>query len=211
MSIATLKRFKWIAEQEDFIQAGYLGLVKAAHKYDASKGSFSNCAIPIIRQAMQLESEVSGRTVIIPLLVLHRLYKIQSIQNKLRNRLHREPTIKEVSDTLGLKEDQIEEAIMFQNNHISLNTPDGERDNDKIDSIADPDSLVNPEEETNDVLRDALRNLKPFERKIVVEAIIEKRTLREIGRDVKLSAVRVGQIKIKALNTMRKSLGVCNG
>jgi RNA polymerase primary sigma factor len=207
--VTTLKRFKGLAEDRDLIQAGFLGLVKASHEYSIERGSFSSCAIPWILQAMRFEVERSGRTVIIPLPKIHRLYKIQGAQNRLRHRLHREPTIKEISDTLELKENQVLEALSLANNTTSLNTPDGEREDDRLASLADPETIGKPEDVINSILQDALRSLKPLEQKVVVESIVEKRPLREIGKEVKLSRESVRLIKNKALRTMRESIEVC--
>lgn len=204
--LSTLKHFKGLLEDHDLKQAGFLGLVKAAHVYDASKGSFSNCAILWIRQAMRYEIEISGRTVIIPLLTINRLYKIQGAQSRFRSNFHREPTIKEIAEVLLLKEYQVKEALSLVNNTTSLNTPDGERDDERIDQLIDPETVETEDNEIFLVMRDALKSLKTIEQTVLVESIIKKKPAAEIGAIVGFERNCVGKIKAKALASMREKI-----
>jgi RNA polymerase primary sigma factor len=208
--VYTLKRFRGLADDQDLVQAGFLGLVRAAHVYDASKGKFSNCAIPWILQAMRFEVERSGRTVIIPLPIINRLFKVQGCQNRLRNRFHREPTTQEIADTLELKEHQVKEALEIQRNHVSLNTPVNQDDENlqKIDALPDKSTLPDPEKELTDKTFEALAKLKPIEQDVILQSVVNNIPLCTIGIKYNLSRESVRKIRTKALVNLKRILEV---
>ncbi len=205
LPVTILKQFKGLCPDEDLLQAGFLGLIRAAHGYDPTKGKFSTYAAPWIRQSMRFEIEASGRTVIVPLCLINRLYKVQKATAELTQKLHREPTIEEIADHIGCHEPQVEEALAISSNTSSLNAPQGDLDESvsAIDSLIDPSTVETIEEEVNQNLHKAIDKLWPLERAIIIATMFENQTCAEIARKIGKSKEFVRKKKESAITNLR--------
>jgi RNA polymerase primary sigma factor len=197
----------------DLINQGNLGLVEAARRYDPTKGvKFITYAVWWIRQYIfQGIAEQTG-VVRLPLKQAQTAYKTGKADNRLRQKLHREPTDAEVAEELGLKEKDLFEVISAVKQSVSLETPINEGED--ITFASNLRSLETSTEET--VIRN---NFEQIVGQLVGELdsremdIIslryglndgEERTLEELGKKFGVSRERIRQIETRALDKLRK-------
>ncbi|MBL0938027.1 MAG: sigma-70 family RNA polymerase sigma factor [Gemmatimonadaceae bacterium] len=197
----------------DLINEGNLGLIRAAHKFDETKGiKFISYAVWWIRQAILQALAEQSRIVRVPLNRAGTLHRIGKRANALLQELGREATHAEIADGMDISEEEVAKTMSISQVHLSLDAPltPGE-DNRLLDYL--PDTMhPNPEDQTFDkalteAIEDSLGSLKEREAKIlrlyfgIDEA--EPMTLEEIGAQLGITRERVRQIKEKALSRLR--------
>ena len=198
---------------EDLINEGNLGLIRAAKKFDETRGyKFISYAVWWIRQAILQALAEQSRIVRIPLNRVGILYKIGKLNDELGQLLGRNPTIKEIAKELNLSEEEVNDTLNISNSYISLDAPfSGEDENSLIDLLHDnnqksvEENLM--EESLAQEIDKALASLSLREAKILClyYGINQERThtLEEIGHQFNLTRERVRQIKEKSLMKLR--------
>jgi RNA polymerase primary sigma factor len=199
---------------EDLINEGNLGLIRAAQKFDETKGyKFISYAVWWIRQAVLQALAEQSRIVRIPLNRVGILYKIGKLNDELGQVLGRNPTPREIARELNLSEEEVNDTLNISNSYISLDAPFSDEDeNSLIDLLHDhnqkspEDSLM--EESLSREIEKALACLSEREAKILClyYGINQERThtLEEIGHQFSLTRERVRQIKEKSLEKLRE-------
>jgi len=197
----------------DLINEGNLGLIRAAHKFDETKGiKFISYAVWWIRQAILQALAEQSRIVRVPLNRAGALYRIGRRSSTLLQELGREPTVDEIAEELDVSKEEIERTLAISQSHLSLDAPmtPGE-DNRLLDYLPDQYS-PGPEDEAFEhalkaTIEDALDTLKEREAKILRLYFgldeQEPMTLEQIGEILGITRERVRQIKEKALVRLR--------
>ncbi|MBP5506598.1 MAG: sigma-70 family RNA polymerase sigma factor [Prevotella sp.] len=196
----------------DLINEGNLGLIKAAEKFDETRGfKFISYAVWWIRQSILQAIAEQSRIVRLPLNQVGSVNKINRMLNKFEQENERRPSLDEIADTVDLPEDKIEDALKVNTRHISVDAPfiDGE-ENSLLDILPNADSPMADNQLVIESLRNeinrALLTLNDRERKII-EAFFginqPEMTLEEIGDKFGLTRERVRQIKEKGIRRLR--------
>ncbi|HEY3286030.1 MAG TPA: RNA polymerase sigma factor RpoD/SigA [Gemmatimonadaceae bacterium] len=197
----------------DLINEGNLGLIRAAHKFDETKGiKFISYAVWWIRQAILQALAEQSRIVRVPLNRAGTLHRIGKRASALLQELGREATHAEIADGMDITEEEVARTMLISQTHLSLDAPmsPGE-DNRLLDYLPDTESRT-PDEETfekalTESIHEALRGLKEREAKILKLYFgldgAEPMTLEEIGEVLNITRERVRQIKEKALSRLR--------
>jgi len=197
----------------DLINEGNLGLIRAARKFDETKGiKFISYAVWWIRQAILQALAEQSRIVRVPLNRAGALHRIGRRSSILLQELGREPTVEEIADELDLSHEEVQRTLAISQSHLSLDAPitPGE-DNRLLDYLPDQFS-PGPDDETYDralstTIEEALGTLKEREARILRLYFgldgQEAMTLEEIGSLLGITRERVRQIKEKALSRLR--------
>ena len=198
----------------DLINEGNLGLIKAAEKFDETRGfKFISYAVWWIRQSILQALAEQSRIVRLPLNQVGSLDKINRALSKFEQENERVPSPEELADILDIPCDKISDTLRVSGRHVSVDAPfiDGE-DNSLLDVLVNNDSpnadrgLVN--ESLNKEIERALSTLSKRERDIVKYFFgigTQEMTLEEIGEEFGLTRERVRQIKEKAIRRLRHS------
>ena len=198
----------------DLINEGNYGLIKAAQRFDETRGfKFISYAVWWIRQAILQALAEQSRVVRLPLNRIGTISKIRKATARLQQVHDRPPTAEELAEDLELPVQKIEDALKYQSRHVSMDEPFGdEDDNSLLDVLADeadvpPDEALLDESLKIDVER-ALGTLAPREAEItrLYFGIGHEQplTLVEVGQRFGLTRERVRQIKEKALRKLRQ-------
>ena len=197
----------------DLINEGNLGLIRAAHKFDETKGiKFISYAVWWIRQAILQALAEQSRIVRVPLNRAGTLHRIGKRSSALQQELGREPTIDEIAEGMDIPKDEVAKTLAISRSHLSLDAPltPGE-DNKLLDYLPD-DQSPGPDDQTferalSNSIEEVLRTLKEREAKILRLYFgldsQEAMTLEEIGGLLGITRERVRQIKEKALARLR--------
>ncbi|MFR9621333.1 MAG: RNA polymerase sigma factor RpoD/SigA [Rikenellaceae bacterium] len=198
----------------DLINEGNLGLVKAAEKFDETRGfKFISYAVWWIRQSILQALAEQSRIVRLPLNQVGSLNKINKAMARFEQEHERTPSSDELAVELDLPREKVADTLRVAGRHVSVDAPfaDGE-DNSLLDVLVNPDSpnadrgLLN-ESLSTEVDR-ALETLTDRERDIIKYFFgigSSERTLEEIGEKFDLTRERVRQIKEKAIRRLRHS------
>ncbi len=196
----------------DLINEGNLGLIKAAERFDETRGfKFISYAVWWIRQSILQAIADQSRVVRLPLNQVSSMNKINQMLSKFEQEHERRPSLDEISERTDLPEDKIDIAIQVNGRSVSVDAPfqDGE-DNSLLDVMANPDAPMADRELVAESLRSeittALKVLSDRERGIITAfyGIGEPElTLEEIGTKFGLTRERVRQIKEKAIRRLR--------
>jgi RNA polymerase primary sigma factor len=196
----------------DLINEGNLGLIKAAEKFDETRGfKFISYAVWWIRQSILQALAEQSRIVRLPLNQVGSLNKINKALAKFEQEHERAPSAEELANVLEIPKDKVADTLKVSGRHVSVDAPfvDGE-DNNLLDVLVNTDSpsadrgLMN-ESLAREIDR-ALSTLTDRERDIVkyVFGISQQEmTLEEIGEKFGLTRERVRQIKEKAIRRLR--------
>ncbi|MHC8948902.1 sigma-70 family RNA polymerase sigma factor [Sphingobacterium hungaricum] len=196
----------------DLINEGNLGLIKAAKRFDETKGfKFISYAVWWIRQSILQAIAEQSRIVRLPLNQVGSLSKISKAFSKLEQEYEREPSPEELADILETTVDKVSDTLSNSGRHVSMDAPfvQGE-ENTLLDVLEnhDPDtdsSLI--DESLSEEIRRSLSTLTEREREIIVLFFglgsNHQLSLEEIGEKFNLTRERVRQIKDKALQRLR--------
>ncbi|UCD25572.1 MAG: sigma-70 family RNA polymerase sigma factor [Gemmatimonadota bacterium] len=197
----------------DLINEGNLGLIRAAHKFDETKGiKFISYAVWWIRQAILQALAEQSRIVRVPLNRAGTLHRIGKRSSSLLQELGREPTVEEIAEGMDISREEVAKTLSISQSHLSLDAPltPGE-DNKLLDYIPDTQN-PGPDDETferalSESIDEVLETLKEREARILrlyfgLEGK-EPMTLEEIGGMMGITRERVRQIKEKALARLR--------
>ena len=198
----------------DLINEGNVGLIKAAEKFDETRGfKFISYAVWWIRQSILQAIAEQSRLVKLPLNQVNSVNKINKMLSKFEQENERRPSIDEIAENIDLDEEKIAEAIRNASRHVSMDAPFSNGDeNSLLDVMPNADAPLADNLVEMESLRDeiaaALKTLNERERK-VLEAFYgigqPEMTLDEIGRKYGLTRERVRQIRQKAIRQLRKN------
>ena len=197
----------------DLINEGNLGLIKAAERFDKTRGfKFISYAVWWIRQAIMNSISENARAVRLPLNKIVLRNKIKKAYHQLSQEFQAEPTVTEVSDFLNLPPDIVEGAINVLNIHISMDAPINDDGENNLYLLITNEDSPNPE---SALINNSLRT--ELERSLAALSEREADILRyyygikgdmanslvEIGNEFGLTQERVRQIKTNALEKLR--------
>jgi RNA polymerase primary sigma factor len=198
----------------DLINEGNYGLIKAAQRFDETRGfKFISYAVWWIRQAILQALAEQSRVVRLPLNRIGTISKIRKASAKLQQAYERKPNIEELANELEIDVKKVREAMQHTSRHLSMDAPfSDEDDNSLLDVLPDeecssPDHEMLEESIKIDIER-ALSGLADREAEITRLYFGIGRehplTLEEIGKRFDLTRERVRQIKEKALRKLRQ-------
>ena len=198
----------------DLINEGNLGLIKAAEKFDETRGfKFISYAVWWIRQSILQALAEQSRIVRLPLNQVGSLKKINKAFSRFEQEHERRPSPEELAETLDLPAEKVADTLRVSGRHISVDAPfvEGE-DNSLLDVLVNDDSPVADKTLINESLSTeverALATLTERERDIIrlfFGINCQEMTLEEIGEKFGLTRERVRQIKEKAIRRLRHS------
>ena len=197
----------------DLINEGNIGLIKAAHKFDETKGfKFISYAVWWIRQSVMQGIADHARVVRLPINRISSVNKIGRAASSLEQEYERTPTQDEIATILEISSKEVGQAMQYPGRHVSLDNSRSEKDDHSLykdipqDTTNPPDQPLNDESMKMEILQ-ALDSLSSKEADVLTLyfGINTDRayTLDEIGRMYRLTRERVRQIKEKALFRLR--------
>ena len=196
----------------DLINEGNLGLIKAAEKFDETRGfKFISYAVWWIRQSILQAIAEQSRIVRLPLNQVGSMNKINRVASKFEHENERRPSARELSEHIDLPMEKIDEAINISGKQVSVDAPfaDGE-ESSLLDVLVNDNSPSADRELVRESLqseiRDVLKELNERERNIIMAFFgidQPEMTLEEIGVRFGLTRERVRQIKEKAIRRLR--------
>ncbi len=197
----------------DLINEGNLGLIKAAQKFDETKGfKFISYAVWWIRQCILQALAEQSRIVRLPLNKIGALNKMNRTFSQLEQEHEREPSPDELAEALDMPKDKIFSTMELSGRHMSVDAPfqEGE-DNSLLDVLSNPDNPSTDatliEESLKQEIDRTLNTLPEKERKVIraFYGIGRKpMSLEEIGESIGISRERTRQIKEKAIKHLRQ-------
>jgi RNA polymerase primary sigma factor len=197
----------------DLINEGNIGLIKAAKRFDETRGfKFISYAVWWIRQAILQALAEQSRIVRLPLNRVGTLHKIGKISSSLQQEFGREPSPAEIAKELELSTLEVSDTLKISNTHLSLDAPfSTSEDNSLMDVLEDelqpaPDEALLDESLRVEIER-VLRTLSGREAQVIslYFGLTQEKplTLEEIGARFGLTRERVRQIKEKAIRRLR--------
>ena len=201
---------------QDLINEGNVGLIKAAEKFDETRGfKFISYAVWWIRQSILQAIAEQSRIVRLPLNQVGSVNKINKILSKFEQENERRPSAEELAKELNIPEDKITETLKVAGRHISVDAPfvEGE-ENSLLDVLTSDDTpstdSVLLDESLSSEINQVLTNLTEREAEIVKCFFgicgYPEMTLDEIGMKYDLTRERVRQIKEKAIRKLRNDI-----
>lgn len=200
----------------DLIDEGNIGLIKAAERFDETRGfKFISYAVWWVRQSILQAIAEQSRIVRLPLNQVGSLNKVNQEINKFEQENLRKPSVQEISDRTGVDEDKIAQSMMASGHHVSIDAPFGSDDDDNamVDVMSSGDDSRTDKGVDHESMAQELRAvlgkvLKERERKILCACYgigETEKGLEEIGDKMGLTHERVRQIREKSITKLRES------
>jgi len=197
----------------DLINEGNIGLIKAAKRFDETRGfKFISYAVWWIRQAILQALAEQSRIVRLPLNRVGTLHKIGKMSSRLEQYLGRVPSPNEIAKELELSEGEVSDTLKISNSHLSLDAPFSTSEDNSLIDILEDEFQPSPDESLLShslriEIEKALHSLTPREAEVInlyFGLNSEKAlTLEEIGARFSLTRERIRQIKEKAIRRLR--------
>ncbi|HRI42030.1 MAG: sigma-70 family RNA polymerase sigma factor [Bacteroidota bacterium] len=197
----------------DLINEGNLGLIKAAQRFDETRGfKFISYAVWWIRQSILQALAEQSRIVRLPLNKIGSINKINKTFSKLEQEYEREPSPEEIAEAMSMNIDDIKEALRTSGRHVSMDAPLQQGEDSTLMDVLGDDDQPNPD---HTLIKESLR--REVERALYTlttrEADVirlyfglageQPMTLEEIGERFDLTRERVRQIKEKAIRRLK--------
>ena len=199
----------------DLINEGNMGLIKAAKRFDETRGfKFISYAVWWIRQSILQALAEQSRIVRLPLNRVGSLNRISKAYSALEQRYEREPSVKELADSLDMSSNEVVDTIKISGRHISLNAPFSQEEENSLLDVLEDESEKKPDQGliTDSLKQEILRTLETLTKRegdVVCDYFGLRNgkalTLEEIGKKFKLTRERVRQIKEKAIRRLRQA------
>ncbi len=199
----------------DLINEGNLGLIKAAQRFDETRGfKFISYAVWWIRQSILQAIAEQARIVRLPLNQVGSLNRINKAFSKLEQEFEREPSVDELAHVLEMGEDKVIDSMKISGRHVSVDAPfRDDEDGNLLDVLANNDApnsdLLLMNESLQREIGRSLSTLTDKEQEVLRMffgiGIIHPLSLEEIGEKFNLTRERVRQIKEKAIRRLRHS------
>ena len=198
----------------DLINEGNMGLIKAAEKFDETRGfKFISYAVWWIRQSILQAIAEKSKMIKLPLNQVGTASKISHASSKFEQEFERRPSLNEIADTLDLPEEKIEEAINASSRAVSVDAPLSDSEGNSLIDVIPNDSIPDTDEE---MLMESLReeisralNFLDERERVVIESYFgigqPELTLEEIAKKCGLTRERVRQIREKAIRKLRNN------
>ena len=196
----------------DLINEGNLGLIKAAQRFDETRGfKFISYAVWWIRQAILQALAEQGRLIRLPLNRVGTITKITKAAEKLEAEMGRPPKVEEISHQLDVKTEEVFNALQYSRRHSSLDAPFAEGEDSSLINVIEDEQEKDPDNKVMDTsmkeeIASALSTLTERERSVIEMYFGINRdrsfTLNEIGEQFSLTRERVRQIKEKAIRRL---------
>lgn len=198
----------------DLINEGNIGLLKAAEKFDETRGfKFISYAVWWIRQSILQAIAEQGRVVRLPLNQVGSVNRINKVLSKFEQENERRPSVDEIADKTDLPHEKIEDVLKVNTRQVSVDAPMADGDGTSMIDFMQSDSDSSTDEE---LLKESLRSeiasalsvLNDRERN-VIEAFYginqPECTMEEIGKKYGLTRERVRQIREKAIRRLKQN------
>ena len=199
----------------DLINEGNLGLIKAAKRFDETKGfKFISYAVWWIRQAILQALAEQSRIVRLPLNRVGALHKIGKVSSDLEQNYGREPSAEEIAEELDMSPSEVTDTLKISSRHLSLDAPFQEGEDNRLLDVLEDEVQAPPDEELFDeaLQREIGKSLTTLtDREAEVIRLYfgigrdKPMTLEQIGHKFGLTRERVRQIKEKAIRRLRHS------
>ena len=199
----------------DLINEGNVGLIKAAEKFDETRGfKFISYAVWWIRQSILQAIAEQSRIVRLPLNQVGSLNKVNHEINKFEQENLRRPSVEEIADRTGVDEEKISQSMAASGHHVSIDAPFGDDDdNAMVDVMSSGDDSRTDKQVDHESMAMELKQvlgqvLKERERQIVCACFgigEPEKGLEEIGDKMGLTRERVRQIREKSISKLRES------
>lgn len=199
----------------DLIDEGNIGLIKAAERFDETRGfKFISYAVWWIRQSILQAIAEQSRIVRLPLNQVGSLNKVNQESNRFEQENQRRPSIEELAQRTGIDEEKISQSMAASGHHVSIDAPFGEDDdNSMVDVMASGEDSRTDKHVDHESMAMELRQvldkvLKDREKQIVCACFgigETEKGLEEIGDKMGLTRERVRQIREKSITKLRDS------
>ena len=197
----------------DLINEGNLGLIKAAQRFDETRGfKFISYAVWWIRQSILQDLAEQSRIVRLPLHKIGSINKINKTYAKLEQEFEREPNAEEIAEALDITEAEVKESMKNAGRHVSMDAPLVQDEDNNMYDVLKSDEVITPEtellyESLRKEIDRAISTLTPREADVVRLYFglngSHPMTLEEIGEKFDLTRERVRQIKEKAIRRLK--------
>lgn len=199
----------------DLINEGNLGLIKAAQRFDETRGfKFISYAVWWIRQSILQALAEQSRIIRLPLNRVGTLNKMSKTFTELEQKFEREPSPEELAENMQVATEEVEDAMKYGNRHLSMDAPFQSGETNNLYDVIEDSREITPDK---GLMSDSLRKevISALSALSEREAIVLKcyfglngtnaLTLEEIGRSLSLTRERVRQIKENAIKKLRKN------